>query len=230
MNSPLFSICLTLAVYTLCVKLQQKLKSPLLNPLLISSITIIFILVLFKIPYESFKVGGDFVTLLIAPATVSLAIPLYKHKAQLLKHKKVIIISIITGVITHAISIGALSLLLNLDSNIIASLVPKSVTTAIAQDISANIGGIPIITICVVIVTGILGSALSPILVKLFKLDSDISIGLALGTSAHAVGTSKAIETNDIQGTMASLALIFTGILTVIMAPLTFKLIELLMK
>lgn len=220
MNSPLFGICLSLVIYLSLQSIQKRLKSSLLNPLFFSSIVIILILLILNIPYESYNIGGSMISVLINPATVALAIPLYKHKEKLIQYKKVIFVGVTSGVLAHAISIGFLAIILNLSPDIITSLIPKSVTTAIAQDISANMGGIPIITICTVIVTGIFGAALSPSIVKFFKLDNDISIGLALGTSAHAVGTSRAIETNETQATMATLALILTGILTVITAPI----------
>lgn len=228
-TSALFGICLTLFIYQIASSLQKKTKSPLLNPLLISSLIIIALLLITKISFDDYFIGGKMISTLIAPATVSLAIPLYTHKKTLLKHSKVILIAILSGVIAHAVTLGVLAFVLNLEPSIIASLTPKSVTTAIAQDISISLNGIPIITVCIVILTGIIGAAISPILVKTFKLDDDIAIGLALGTSAHAVGTSKAIETNETQGTMSTLALILTGIITVFTAPLTYKLILLIL-
>lgn len=229
-TSPLFGLCLTLAIFQFAKMVQTKFKSPLLNPLLISSLIIILILMLTNISFDDYFIGGRMISTLIGPATVSLAIPLYKHKKTLLEHKKVIIIAIMAGIIAHGITIIGLSLILNLDFSIVASVVPKSVTTAIAADLSRNLGGIDTITICVVIITGILGAAISPLLVKVFKLKSDIAIGLALGTSAHAIGTSKAIETNETQATMATLALILTGIITVFTAPFTYQLFQMIIR
>ncbi|CAM2856864.1 LrgB family protein [Erysipelothrix tonsillarum] len=225
LNSPLFGLVLTFGVYLGAQKLQRKFKSPLLNPLLITAITIIGFLTLFKIDYESYNQGGKFLTALIGPATVALAIPLYNNMDLLKKYKKLVVISTLTGVLVHAICILILSLVLHLDTRMIATIIPKSVTTAIAADVSTSLGGMTTLTICIVIVTGILGAALAPILNKIFRIQNPLAQGLALGTSAHAVGTSKAIEMGELQGTMATLALIITGLVTVAISPLTLKII-----
>ncbi len=225
-SNPLFGVVLTLGVYFSAQKLQEKTNFALLNPLLISSIFIIILLSVTNIDYDSFNKGGSFLTMLIGPATVALAIPLYKNLDLLKKHYRVILVSTLSGVIAHAILIGLFTFILNLSPEMIATMIPKSVTTAIAIDISNQLGGITTLTISVVIVTGILGAALAPILNKFFKINSPIAQGLALGTSAHAVGTSKAVEMGEMEGTMSSLALIITGITTVLLAPVTQAIIH----
>lgn len=226
MNNPLFGILLTIFMFQLALKIQAKFKSPLLNPLLISSIFIIILLISLNIPYTQFKTGGDIIGMLIGPATVSLAIPLYENLHILKKHARLITISIVSGTLAHAIIIAILALLLNFDSTMLATFIPKSVTTAIAVDISTALGGISTLTICIVVITGIIGATFAPILNKVFKFTSPFAQGIALGVSAHAVGTSKAIELGSLQGTLSSLSLIVTGILTVAMSPLTFKIIN----
>lgn len=225
-SNPLFGVVLTLGVYFAAQKLQEKTNFALLNPLLISSIFIIILLSVTNIDYDSFNKGGSFLTMLIGPATVALAIPLYKNLDLLKKHYRVILVSTLSGVIAHAILIGLFTFILNLSPEMIATMIPKSVTTAIAIDISNQLGGITTLTISVVIVTGILGAALAPILNKFFKINNPIAQGLALGTSAHAVGTSKAVEMGEMEGTMSSLALIITGITTVLLAPVTQAIIH----
>ncbi|MEG0328385.1 MAG: LrgB family protein [Erysipelothrix sp.] len=225
-SNPLFGIILTLGVYFAAQKLQEKTNFALLNPLLVSSIFIIILLSVTNVDYDSFNKGGSFLTMLIGPATVALAIPLYKNLDLLKKHYLVILVSILSGVIAHAILIGIFTFILNLSPELIATMIPKSVTTAIAIDISNQLGGITTLTISVVIVTGILGAALAPILNKFFKINNPIAQGLALGTSAHAVGTSKAVEMGEMEGTMSSLALIITGITTVLLAPITQSIIH----
>lgn len=224
-NTPMFGICLSLLVYLAATKLQKKLRSDLLNPLLIASIVIIAILMLTNISYETFSIGGNFIGMLIGPATVALAIPLYQNLHLLKKHRNTIILSISTGVIAHALCITAFTFIFKLNPEMIATYLPKSVTTAIAADISASLGGIKTLTTCIVIVTGILGAAVAPILNRIFKIHNPMAQGLALGVSAHAVGTSKAIELSPLQGTMSALALIVTGLVTVVLSPITYEIL-----
>lgn len=220
MTDPLFGIVLTLSMYLFVFTIQKKTNIDILNPLLFSSIIIIVILRVFNIPYESYNEGGKIVSFLVGPATVSLAIPLYENINLIKKNFKVISISIISGVIIHAITILAVLLILNVNQNLGISLLPKSITTAIAMDVSKNNGGIVEITVAAVVITGIVGATLSPLLNKIFNIKKDESIGLALGSSAHAVGTARAASVNSVQGSFSSVSLILTGILTVIIAPL----------
>lgn len=220
MSDPLFGIVLTLACYLLFLTIQKRTNIDVLNPLLFSSILIIIILKLFNISYDSYNEGGKIVSFLVGPATVSLAIPLYENLDLIKKNFKVISISIISGVLIHAVSIIVILLILNVDQSIGLSLLPKSITTAIAMDVSKNNGGIVEITVAAVVITGIVGATLSPLLNNMFNIKKDESIGLALGSSAHAVGTARAASVNSIQGSFSSVSLILTGILTVIIAPL----------
>lgn len=220
-TSPLFGLVLSMGVYVLMTKVQKILKSDLFNPLLMSSIFIIAFLMIFNISYESYNIGGQFISALIGPATVALAIPLYMNLGMLAIYKRVILVSISAGVLAHAITIGVLASVLKLSPQMIATVIPKSVTTAIAADVAVSLGGISTLTVCIVIITGIFGAALAPLLNKIFRIDSPIAQGLALGTAAHAVGTSKAIEMGKEQGIMSTLALILTGIFTVIISPIT---------
>lgn len=228
MNSPLFGISLSLIVYIFFSKLQKVTKSDFLNPLLLSGIFIIVILSVFNVDYETYNEGGKMISMLIAPATVSLAIPLYNNIDLIKKNAKVIIVAILTAVIVHAILLVIMFLGMNVNEQIALSLIPKSITTAIASDVSTNIGGIKEITVASVIITGIIGAALSPIINKILKVKDDKVIGLALGTSAHAVGTAKAASTNEVQGSFSSLGLILTGLVTVIVAPIIVYILTLL--
>ena len=230
MNSPLFGITLSLLIYVIMQKIQTKTKISILNPLLFSGIAIILILMTFKIPFEQFNEGGKLITALIGPATVSLAIPLYKNLDLLKKKIKTISIGILTSVGIHAITIVFLSILLSLNEQMAISLIPKSITTPFAKDLSETLGGIPAITISVVIVTGIFGAAISPFLNKTFNIKNTMAKGLALGSSAHAVGTSKAVENSEEEGAFSSIALILTGLLTVLSAPIIAYLIKFIIK
>lgn len=228
-HHPLFAIILTLLIYKLMQTLQEKLKVSFLNPLLFSAIAIIGILLIFKIDFNTYNQGASIFTSLIAPATVALAIPLYKHQTLLKNNLKMILSSVLASSIAHALIIMTFILLFKLDLKMAASLLPKSVTTAIASEISANHGGYTNITIATVIITGIFGATIAPTLNKIFKIESKRAQGLALGSSAHAVGTTKAIELGETQATMSTLALILTGLLSVLIVPIAYKMLTLIL-
>lgn len=219
MNNPLFGITLSLVAYLLVAEVQKRTKIELLNPLLFGGILVIAFLLVFNIDLADYQVGGDMIKALIGPATISLAIPLYKNLDLIKKNVKLLIVAITTAIISHFIILMIIILLLNLEKDLALSLIPKSITTPLATDVSGAIGGISEITIMVVLLTGIFGAAISPLINKLFKINDDTAIGLALGTSSHAVGTAKAASTSETQGSYSSIALILTGIFTVILAP-----------
>lgn len=216
----LFSLSLTLGFYIFVAYINQKTQKTWINPLLFSSIMIIFVLKTFNIEYETYHEGVQFITLLLGPATVALAIPLYENKKTILKYSKQIFISIISGTVAHALSLIVLKSFLNLSSELFITSIPKSVTTAIAKDISFQNGGMVEITVALVIITGIFGAVISDFVFKKCNIKSNVSKGLSLGVSAHAVGTSKAVEMGAVEASMSTIALILTGILTVIVTPL----------
>jgi predicted murein hydrolase (TIGR00659 family) len=228
MNNIIWSLTLTIGVYLLFYFIQQKYKLGFLNPLLFSSIFIIIFLIVTNIEYDTYKEGTRFISFLIAPATVSLAVPLYKNLYLVKKYYKVIISSILSGIIAHAIVLTLIFMLFSSSHEMVATFIPKSITTAIAIDVSKSLGGIENLTVAVVIVTGILGAAIAPITAKLLKIENNIAIGLALGTSAHALGTAKAMDFGEDAVSMSSLSLILTGIVTALIAPLIFNLITLI--
>ncbi len=228
MNSPLFGITLSIASYLIFIKIQKKTKINLLNPLLLSGLFIILLLSIFNIDYEAYNEGGKVITMLITPATVSLALPLYKNLELIKKNMKLVLMSVLFGIIIHAIVIMILTLIIKPNIDIVKSLIPKSITTAIAIDLTDSLGGIKEITVASVLITGIIGAAISPLINKVLKVDNDKSIGLALGASAHAVGTAKAASTNVVQGSFSSIALILTGLFTVVLAPIILSVILLL--
>lgn len=225
MNDILWATLLTLFIYIVMSYLQKKTKIVLLNPLLFSSVIIIIFLLLTKIPYKQYQEGTGFITFLVGPATVSLAIPLYQNMMILREYWKKIVITILSGVVIHALIIGLMVIIFKFDQELIASFIPKSITTAVASEISNNIGGIVSLTISIVIITGIIGAAVSDFIFKTFKIENPIAKGLSLGISAHALGTSKATSYGNIEASMATLSLILTSIITVLVSPLILKLI-----
>lgn len=216
LSSPLLGIFLCIATYTAGVWINRKVKSPLANPLLIAIAFVIIILKVFRIPLESFRLGGDVVSLFLAPATVALALSIYKQVEVLKRYFLPVVLGCLAGAVTSMTSVVLLCKSFGLDERLTASLLPKSVTTPIAMEISRQGGGLIPITVAAVIITGIMGAVLSPVLVRLFRLDGNpVAAGVAIGASSHAVGTSKAIELGEIQGAMSGIALGVSGILTV---------------
>lgn len=224
-NNQMFGIMLTILIYILAAKLFVLSKSSIINPILISIVVIIGILKLFNIPYETYNIGGSIFTTLITPATVALAIPLHKNLHLLKRHFKSILTGIIVGNTLNCIIVGYTCKLFAYKPEIIASFMPKSVTTAIAVGLAKNINGIESITIILVIVTGITGATLGPSIYKMLNVDDKVAIGVSLGSVSHAVGTSKAIEMNKEIGAMAGLSIGLTGLYVILIAPLILKVI-----
>lgn len=217
-NNELFGLLITIGIYLVFSKISQKYK--LINPLLFTTLTIIVILMSLNIDFKTYNQSAQFITLLLKPATVALAIPLYQHRKTIQKYLKPILVGVFSGVIIHLILILVCAGALDIDQTLLMTVFPKSITTAIAKDISFQLGGNVEITIALVIITGIFGSICSSTVFKLLKIKSPITKGLALGTSSHAVGTGLAIETGEIEGTFSSIALILTGLMTVFIAPI----------
>lgn len=225
MSNLVWALPLTFGIYITFLYFQRKYKIALLNPLLLTSVTIIIVLLMANINYSDYEEGTTFITYLIGPATVSLAIPLYEKLGMLKKHWKVISVSIISGVLTHALCIFLIAFMLKSSPEMVATFIPKSVTTAIAKDVSLSLGGNVSLTVVIVVLTGVLGAVVAPFIFKVFRITEPIARGLSLGSAAHAVGTAKALELGDLDASMSTLSLIITGIITVITAPFIYDLI-----
>ncbi len=225
LNSPLFGICLTIIAYIIGMEIYKKFKLPIMNPILIALIIIIPVLLYFKIPLETYKKGGDLISFFLGPATVVLAVPLYKKIDLLKQHFIPILGGAIVGVLTSILSCTLLGKVLGLDMSLIKSSLPKSLTTPIAIELSKQVEGIVPITIVMVMITGITGAVMAPFICKVFKIKNKIAKGIAIGTASHAVGTSRAIEMGEIEGAMSGLAIGVAGVLTVFILPLLYILL-----
>lgn len=224
--SSVWGVALTLAAFALGTFLHRKTKAAWCNPLLLGSIFVIVFLSVLKIPYPEYKGSASALTWLLFPATVSLAIPLYEQWELLKKNVLAIFSGIAAGVITGVGSILLLAWLFRLDGASAVSLLPKSVTTAIGVDVSAELGGIPALTTAVIILTGIVGNLLAVGLCRLLRITNPIAKGIAIGTSSHAIGTSKALEMGQIEGAMSSLSIAVAGILTAVLCPFAVQLLS----
>lgn len=216
--SPFFGIALSILAFLAGVRLQARLKSVLCNPLLIAIILIAGFLSIFKIPYESYNAGGAIINMFLAPATACLAVSIYS-KIQILKENWLpIVVGCTVGSVTSMGSVYLLCRLFRLDEAMTASLIPKSITTPIAVEVSGAHGGIVPVTAIAVIFTGILGSIFAPLLIRLFQVNDPVAAGLSIGACSHAVGTSRAIQLGETQGAMSGLAIGICGIITVIVS------------
>lgn len=226
-NVPLFGIFLSLVAFNVGTLLYRKTRLSILNPLLVASILVMFFLIYFGINYDTYNLGGNYISFFLGPSTVVLSVPIYK-KIQLLKSNALpIFIGIISGCIAGVSSIFALSGLLGLNDIIIRSLAPKSVTTPIGIEISKQIGGLPAITIAAIIFTGIAGATLGPFVCRCFRIKEKIAIGVAIGTSSHALGTTRAMEMGETEGAMSGLAMGIAGFIMVFLVPLLIYIFKL---
>lgn len=220
--NPMFPIALSLCVYEGFRILQKKSKIAALNPLLLSIAFIILFLNIFSIPLEDYNNGGAIISMFLAPATASLALSIYREFDLLKKHWFPILISCFVGAATSIASVYVLCRLFGFDEHLTVSLLPKSVTTPIAMEVSSQLSGIPSITVAAVVITGILGAVISPALIKIFKVTDPAAAGVSIGACSHAVGTSKAVELGEIEGAMSGISIGISGIITVILALVLF--------
>lgn len=222
-DSVFFGVCITLGAYWLGCFLQKKFKSPLLNPLLIAAVLIITALLVFRIDYAVYDKGAQYIHVFLTPVTVCLALPLYRQIRILKRHVGAVLGGIFCGCAAHMAVLLVMGAIFRLDEELLYSMLPKSITTPIAMGISAEIGGIEEITIVAVVVAGILGAAMGPLVLRIFRITEPVAQGLAMGSASHAIGTSRAMEMGEVQGAMSSLAIVVTGVLTVIIVPLLVR-------
>ena len=216
-NSLYFGLALSLFMYFTVDFLKKWVKTSLFNPLLISSLLIILILSLLKIEYSEYNQSAQWLHFMLTPATIVLAVPLYQQFKLLQEHALVIFLGVLSGVIASLISVYLLSLLFGLDQTMLITLLPKSITAAIAIGVAEEYQGIVTITVAAVIITGITGNVIAEPVCKFFRIKNPIAKGIAIGTSSHVVGTSKDMEMGEVEGAMSSLAIVVAGLTTVIL-------------
>lgn len=219
-ESLFFGAFITIFAYSAGILLKRKFKRALFNPLLIAMVLIIAVLSTFKIDYGTYGKGASYISFLLTPATVCLAVPLYRQLLLLRKHALAIFCGILAGVITNAVLVLSLSALLGLEHVQYVTLLPKSVTTPIGMGISEEIGGMASITAAVIVITGVLGNLMAEFLFRIFRIKEDVAKGIALGSASHVVGTAKAMEMGEIQGAISGLSIVVSGLLTVVAAPI----------
>ena len=217
-NDPIFGFTLSVAAYTAALLIKRRFNYTILNPLVVCSLIIIAVLLVFKIPLKSYMVGANFIYMFLAPATAALAVSMYRQIDTIKKNLVPILVGSVVGATSALLSIFIMCKIFNMSPEITASLLPKSITTAFATKLSVQLGGFAPITVAAVFVAGATGAIGAPYFIKWFKINNPIASGLAIGASSHALGTSKAIEIGEVEGTISGIAVGLCGILTVIIA------------
>ena len=219
-SSPLFGIVLTLVVFWGADLIYRRSRFILLNPVLVSSCVVIVILKVSHISYAEYAKGGDFLLFLLGPSVVALALPLWQRREQILKRKLPILVGVCAGALASIVSAAGTAWLLGASPEVVSSLVPKSVTTPIAIGISAKIGGLVPLTAALVILTGCLGAICGPEFCRLIGIRTPTSIGLAIGTASHGIGTARVLDEDRLMGAVSGLAIGLNGLATAIFVPL----------
>ena len=214
-NAAYFGVTISLIGYAVGLWIKKKVRKPFANPLLISVILVIGALIALDIDYDAYNESAKYLSYFLTPATVCLSIPLYQQLELLKKHWKAVIGGLVAGVISSLTSVLGLSVLFGLTHEQYVSLLPKSITTAIGMGVSEELGGIVTLTVASIILTGVLGAVIGEAVCKLFRIRNRVAVGLSFGASAHAIGTSRALEIGEVEGAMSSLAIAVSGLLTV---------------
>lgn len=217
-----FGLALSIIAFQIGLLIYGRFRLPIFNPLLIAAGLIIGILIIFDIDVEKYNKGANIIHIFLGPATVLLAVPLYRQIEKVKENALPILLGITLGSLSSIISVALFSRLLGLDEILLRSLVAKSVTTPIGIEVTNSLGGLPPVTVLSIIITGITGAAIGPALCKLLGIKNKIAVGVALGTASHGVGTSKALELGETEGAMSSLSIGLAGLITVFLMPIVF--------
>ncbi|MCM1317720.1 MAG: LrgB family protein [Bacteroides sp.] len=226
LTNKMFLIAVTFVSFIGAQYLQRRTGIKLLNPILVSIIVLIIFLKSIGIDYDTYKAGGEYIELWLKPAVVALGVPLYRQLSSIRKQLLPLLISEVAGCIAGIVSVVVVAKALGGSHEIIMSLAPKAVTTPIAMEISGAVGGIPALTAAVVVCTGIFGGMAGFKIIKLTHVTSPIAQGLSMGTAAHAVGTSAAMERGERYGAFSSLGLTINGLLTALLTPFILQILN----
>ncbi len=218
--TPMFGVLVSVLAFEIGLWLTRKTRLSLFNPLLIAIILVILLIQLTPLTLDDYNRGGQIISFFLAPATVALAIPLYKSIRLLKESPGPILTGIVAGSLLSLLSIIFLAKLFHLSQELLLSMLPKSVTTPIGIALSEQLGGLPQVTVAAIVVTGIFGAVLAQPLFRILKITDPVAQGIAIGTASHVLGTAKALEIGEVEGAMSGLSISLAGLATVLMAPL----------
>jgi predicted murein hydrolase (TIGR00659 family) len=220
LDSVYFGVFLSLSCYAIGIYLKKKTGWLIMNPLLVSIVLVIAVLLVCGVSYEKYYDGARYISYLLTPATVCLAVPLYQQVELLRKNWKAVVLGIASGVLASMLSILAMAVLFGLDHAEYVTFLPKSITTAIGIGVSEELGGYVSITVVVIIITGVLGNIFAEKFLRLMHIKEPVAKGIAIGSASHAVGTARAMEMGPVEGAMSSLSIVVSGVMTVAAASL----------
>lgn len=218
LSTPVTGIFICLAAYELGVQINKKLKTPIANPMLIGIVLAAAVLSVCNIPLEAFDLGGDMINMLLTPATAVIGLSIYRQRKVLRENFLPVVLGCLVGSLTNVALIHGLCKLFMLEDSLLYSLLPRSVTTPIAVALSEQCGGLKGVTAVCVIITGVTGAVLAPTLAKLLHFKDPVVIGVAVGTSSHAAGTTTALQMGELEGAMSGVSIGVAGLLTVLLA------------
>jgi putative effector of murein hydrolase len=222
LSLPLCGILITIVSYAIGIKIRKRIASPLTSPMLVANVLVILVIIYTPITLEQYLAGGNIITLFIGPVTVLLALRIYHQRSLLRANIIPILGGCAAGSAASLFSVMALCRFFEINETLTVSMLPKSVTTAVALELSGKNGGLAGVTISAVIITGTFSAAFSPFFIKLFRLKDPVAAGIAMGSSGHAIGTAAALEIGETEGAMSGLALSITGIITSLIFILLF--------
>ena len=216
MNSPILGVSITVLVYALARAIHGRIRW--LNPLLVTCGVLIILLKVARIPFESYRVGGDVISFFLGPATIALGVPFYKQSRKIGRQVVPVLTSVTLGAAVGIISAGWLVKIAGGSDNVMRSMIPKSVTTPISIELSKQLGGTPELSAVFTVLAGLIGSVVGPGLLRLCGVRRDIPLGLAMGTSAHGIGTARVVAESELQGGASGFAMALSGIVTSVLA------------
>lgn len=216
LHSTFFGVFISIVSYMAGMWLKKRFRLGIFNPLLVSIVIIIIVLLVGDIDYETYNAGAKYLSYLLTPATVCLAIPLYEQFEMLKSNWKAVVVGIFSGCLASLGSVLALAVLFDFSHEEYVTFLPKSITTAIGMGVSEELGGYVSITVAVIILTGVLGNIMAETVLKVFRIKEPVARGVAAGTAAHAIGTAKAMELGEVEGAMSSLSIVVSGLITVV--------------
>ena len=225
MSNPIILLAITFGIYYVARQIQKWTGWVVLNPILITIAALIALLQLTGISYETYEQGGQYIEFWLKPAIVALGVPLYQNLGQIRRQLLPILMSQLVGCLVGLVSVTLIASALGASHEVIVSLAPKSVTTPIAMEVCKTSGGIPSLTAAIVVIVGLFGAIFGFKILEVWHVRNPFSQGISLGTAAHAVGTSRAMEKGEIYGAYSSLGLILNGVLTALLTPFVLKLL-----
>ena len=225
MSNPIILLAITFGIYYVARQIQKWTGWVVLNPILITIAALIALLQLTGISYETYEQGGQYIEFWLKPAIVALGVPLYQHLGQIRRQLLPILMSQLVGCLVGLVSVTLIASALGASHEVIVSLAPKSVTTPIAMEVCKTSGGIPSLTAAIVVIVGLFGAIFGFKILEVWHVRNPFSQGISMGTAAHAVGTSRAMEKGETYGAYSSLGLILNGVLTALLTPFVLKLL-----